>query len=144
MPWGVPEELIDQAAQQLGLTAVTDAQLRPDGTLVLLSRGKTYTIPVPTGESVTTTLPHSGPNAPARLSEPPNGEPDQPQPAGVNRQAGPGSPFTNIPGVGPVTADKLHDAGYFTYTDLDSSAISTVVGPALAAKIRAWLEENQP
>jgi len=39
MPWGVPEDIIDQAARDLGLTAVSDAILRPDGELRLLCGG---------------------------------------------------------------------------------------------------------
>jgi len=88
-----------------------------------------------------------GPESPSnpRHSERPDRSRHSERPEGVEESPpSDRDDFTSIPGVGPVTAGKLHDAGYFTYTDLDTPAIATVVGPALAAKIHAWLKENKP
>lgn len=52
--------------------------------------------------------------------------------------------FTAIDGVGPVTAQKLHDAGLFTYSDLRqyTGIVLRVVGMAMYHKIQRWLGER--
>lgn len=52
--------------------------------------------------------------------------------------------FTSIDGVGPVTAAKLHDAGYYTYDDLrwDLGGLNDLLGVPTADKIRAWLDQR--
>jgi predicted flap endonuclease-1-like 5' DNA nuclease len=56
--------------------------------------------------------------------------------------------FTAIPGVGPVTAQKLHDAGLYTCDDLHAYLQAFDVIPWLPAhtraKIQAWLGKHLP
>jgi len=128
---------------------------------------QTDTHPALTGERVYT-LPHSGSNAPAptfiggsghtpgAASQPPP-DPEPPtnsKPAvsdeGGNCQAERSSAglddFTAIPGVGSVTAQKLHDKGLFTYDDL-RTWIELVeeddsISDRTLSQIKAWLEEH--
>ena len=133
---------------------------------------ETDTHPALTGERVYT-LPHSGSNAPAptfiggsghtpgAASQPPpdpepptNAKPAVSDPAerslARNRQAERSSAglddFTAIPGVGSVTAQKLHDKGLFTYDDL-RTWIELVeeddsISDRTLSQIKAWLEEH--
>jgi predicted flap endonuclease-1-like 5' DNA nuclease len=53
--------------------------------------------------------------------------------------------LTAIPGVGPVTAQKLHSLGLYTYDDLRERydhLEELDVGPHQANKIRAWLDQR--
>jgi len=139
---------------------------------------ETDTQAVPTAERVTSgepnrtnTLPHSGSNAPAPTfiggsghtpgaASQPAPDPEPPtnaKPAvsdeGGNCQAQRSSAalddFTAIPGVGSVTAQKLHDAGFYTYDDLRAilDPNNTTIGingirSRTIAKIRTWLQER--
>jgi len=49
--------------------------------------------------------------------------------------------FTAVDGVGPVGAQKLHDAGLYTYDDLREwpRVVEEIVGEATAGKIERWL-----
>lgn len=52
--------------------------------------------------------------------------------------------FTAIDGVGPVTTQTLHDAGFYTYDDLRDGpgVLNDLVGVRIAEKIRAWLDRR--
>jgi hypothetical protein len=133
--------------------------------------GKTDTLAQSVSEVLPT--PHTGSNEPG--SQPTSGrpltggspppktpagragaEPEPPQPS----SAGPSSPlgerlgegdalddFTAIDGVGPVTAQKLHDLGYYTYDDLrllpdiiDTPTAS--ISSTRIQQIQAWLAQR--
>ena len=136
---------------------------------------ETDTQAVPTAERVTSgeanrtnTLPHSGSNAPAPTfiggsghtpgaasqpapdPEPPTNSKPAVSDEGGNCQAERSSAglddFTAIPGVGSVTAQKLHDKGLFTYDDL-RTWIELVeeddsISDRTLSQIKAWLEEH--
>lgn len=54
----------------------------------------------------------------------------------------PADDLTLIPGIGAKTADTLHQAGYHTFTDLqtaDDHALKDLVGGYTLAKIREYL-----
>ncbi len=54
--------------------------------------------------------------------------------------------FTAIDGVGPVTASRLHNAGYYTYDDLrdalDHLTDIEGVNPSTVQRIQAWLDQR--
>jgi len=52
--------------------------------------------------------------------------------------------FTAIDGVGPVTAQKLHEAGLYTYDDLRENfdKVNLLVGFVTHKQIRDWLDRH--
>jgi predicted flap endonuclease-1-like 5' DNA nuclease len=117
------------------------------------------------------TSPPRGPNRPASFL---TGDSDPPKASSASNDVGPESPseatviasgakqspplannttdsaslddFTAIDGVGPVTAQKLHDLGLFTYNDirLELTTLDAhgVVSKRTLTKIKAWLDQR--
>lgn len=155
---------VTAVARQLEITMIQRVWVEDD-VLYIQDPYDTYEIahykeadtdPAPTGERAYT-LPHSGSNAPAptliggsghtpgAASQP---APD-PEPPQAERSSARLDDFTAIPGVGSVTAQKLHDAGFYTYDDLRAilDPTNTTIGingirSRTIAKIRSWLQER--
>lgn len=170
-PWGIPEEIIDKAAQDLALEVpIEHAYITSGGVLVLVTRYGANEVPAPAGYGKTDTLPtpHTGSNDPGSSSpsanHPPADEhfsggsvpPREPEPPKTARQriaeaglepvdtTGSGlDDFTAIDGVGPVTAQKLHDEGLYTYDQLPTADLQTIVGLSTYLKILGWLEKQR-
>jgi hypothetical protein len=150
MPWGVPESVIDQAAERLGLTAVTDAYLTNGGTLVIISGAQHYQIPLP-AEGKTDTLPR-GSSPPASTS--PGGSPgpsgpeppseDTIKPDAASRKSEGLDDFTAIDGVGPTYAQALHNAGLYTYDDLREwpEVLDDLLPEHTRVKMARWLDQR--
>jgi hypothetical protein len=162
---------VTSVARRLGITMLQRAWIEDDS-LFIQDPYRTYQVPWPASNKTDTrpvasgdrvdTLPHSGSNRPAHPhggSGPTHasGAPNPPEAASeppthaVSGQAGncqaehsSADDFTAIPGVGPVTAQKLHDAGFFTYDDLRTTPgiLNDLVGVSTADKIRSWLQEH--
>ena len=78
---------------------------------------------------------------------PPQEEPTHPSPPRGEARRGENKgldDFTAIDGVGPVTAQKLHDADLYTYDDLRAqrNVVHAAVGQSTLLKIEAWLQER--
>lgn len=154
------DPIVTAAARQLELTMIQRAWVA-HGVLYIVTPFKTCEIPYPTGD-LANTLPSRGPQQPAQLddaeiasgeTQPPTEDPAPPQGPGSSspsppREEGKGEgldDFTAIDGVGPVTAQKLHDAGLYTYDDLREwpEALETLGLPAYQRnRIRRWLDQR--
>jgi predicted flap endonuclease-1-like 5' DNA nuclease len=52
-----------------------------------------------------------------------------------------------IDGVGPVTAQKLHDLGLYTYNDIRDAIpgpLEEQLGPHISQKLTRWLDQHLP
>jgi hypothetical protein len=119
--------------------------------------GKTDTLPSRsasnpphTGSTAPGSSPQGGSDPPQAPAPPTDADPEPPNPlpkrAKLSREKqGEGlDDFTAIDGVGPVTAQKLHDAGFYVYDDLRNTPgiLNDLVGTRTADKIRAWLDQR--
>lgn len=121
--------IVLKALEDLDINAPVYQAYIDDDTLVIKTREGTHTLPVPTGQ-------------PAVLDEGENCQAERSS-AGLDD-------FTAIDGVGPVTAQKFHDAGLYTYDDLrdwlDQLSQGKQLEPELTSRqivqVSGWLAQR--
>lgn len=159
---------VTAAARELEMTMILRVWVE-DGVLHIANPYETAEVPAP-GYGKTDTLPR-GSHQPAQLTEgqppspggsvppqgpapttgpgpePPTNSPPPGEGQGEGKREGSGlDDFTAIEGVGPVTAQKLHDLGLFTYQDLRNWSQALEDHPDIntrtLTKIQAWLDQR--
>lgn len=131
---------VKAAAQQLGITIILRAW-EEDGVLYVQDPWDTHSwdVPaeVPAGNSRADTLPQpaASPDVPARTSGP------------AGKTGTPLADFTAIPGIGSVTAEKLHyDHGLTTFEELHEALREGTIDdiPAhVQDSARTWLDQRE-